>query len=169
MRRLLLLLPVLVAVGCASGHVDDKQTHAAITELFTRDAVGSPTNPSCAGTLADKTGATVKCTAGDGSGTVWPVTVSVDRIESGQPHVQAAFDSGVVTAAEAEAKITGMYPQIPSHGDVASVDCSGLQKLEVNSVRKCTVHEVGGKTVPVTFQIIQVSGSKYSFEVDPAQ
>jgi len=62
MRRLLLLLPVLIVVGCSSsGHsqVTDKDTQAAIASLFTKDAAEAPTNPSCAGTLASSLGSSV--------------------------------------------------------------------------------------------------------------
>ncbi len=170
MRRLLLVVPVLIAVGCvtacsSSGHVDDKQTRAAITSLFTREAAGTPVNPSCPGTLNAKAGASIQCTASDGSGTAWPVTVTVDRIESGTADLRATFTDLVVSVGEAQTKITEMYRQV-SDSDVASVDCKGLQKLAAGSTRDCTVHEVGGKTVPVTLKILNVKGTEYSYEVD---
>jgi|GEM_PF-3829327 len=167
MRRLLLVLPVLIAVGCSSSghsHVTDKDAQAAIADLFTKDAAEAPNNPSCSGTPATTLGATVKCTAGDGSGPAWPITVTVAKIEGGIPDVEAAFDTPVVTIDDAKTKITDTY-RTYSPNDVASVDCKGLQKLEANSVRKCTVTEVGGKSVPVTFLVSAVAGANYSYEV----
>lgn len=168
MRRLLFLLPVLIVVGCSStgGHtkVTDKDAQDAIVSLFTRDAAEAPTNPSCSGTPATSVGATVKCTASDGSGPAWPITVKVAKIEGGIPDVEAAFDAPVIPVADAKTKITQTY-RTYSQNDVAAIDCKGLQKLEVNSVRKCTLTEVGGKSVPVTFQVSAVAGDKYSYEV----
>ncbi|MGF6882413.1 hypothetical protein ABIA39_001355 [Nocardia sp. GAS34] len=171
MRRLLLLLPILVVLGCSSsGHsqVTDKDAQAAIARLFTKDAAESPANPSCAGTPATAVGASVKCTASDRSGAAWPITVRVAKIEGGIPDVEAAFDAPVVTIDDAKTKITETY-RTYSQNDVASIDCKGLQKLAVDSTRKCTVNEVGGKSVPVTFQVSAVTGEKYSYTVNIGQ
>lgn len=49
---------------------------------------------------------------------------------------------------------------------MASVDCKGLQPLAANSSRTCTVTEVGGRTVGVTYVVSAVRGDGYSYEVN---
>lgn len=169
MRRLVLLLPVLVAAACSSGSghggVDDKDTRAAVADLFQRNAAEAPANSSCTGSLEWKVGATEKCTASDGAGKAWPVTAKVAKITGDKADVEASFDDRVVGVDDAKANITTMYRQIADN-DVASVDCKGLQRLEANSSRKCTVTEVGGKTVGVTYVVSAVRGDGYSYEVN---
>ncbi|RDI67327.1 DUF4333 domain-containing protein [Nocardia pseudobrasiliensis] len=167
MRRLLLLLPVLIAVGCSSNSVakvDDKDTQAAIADLFQKSAAEAPASPSCDGALDAKTGATVKCKANDSAGKTWPITAKVTKVDGGKATVEAAFDDHVVAVDDAKAKISRMYRQI-ADGEVTKVDCQGLQKMEANSSRKCTVTEASGKTVPVTFVVSAVKDDQYSFSV----
>ncbi|MFF0492330.1 DUF4333 domain-containing protein [Nocardia sp. NPDC004068] len=167
MRRLLLLSPILIAVGCSvsiGSHVDDKDVQAAITDLFHKNAGEDPASSSCDGTLAVKEGATVKCKAADKAGTTWPVTAKAAKVNGNDVSVEAAFDDRVVAADDAQTKIENMYRQI-SDGEVAGVACPGLQKLEANSSRKCTVTQVDGRTVPVTFVISAVKGDQYSYSV----
>ncbi|MCM6776745.1 DUF4333 domain-containing protein [Nocardia sp. CDC159] len=171
MRRMLLLLPILVvAVGCSSGSgqsVDEKDTQAAIADLFQNNAAEAPAKSSCEGTLAAQAGATVKCKADDSAGKTWPVTAKVAKVEGDKVDVEATFDDQLVALADARDKVARMYRQF-SEGPVRGVDCKGLQKLEVNSVRQCTVTEAGGKTVPVTFAISSVKGDQYFYSVRQA-
>ncbi|MBF6330970.1 DUF4333 domain-containing protein [Nocardia transvalensis] len=169
MRRLLLLVPILVAVGCSSGsghshQVDDKDTRAAIADLFQKNAAEAPASSSCDGSLEAKADATVKCTANDSAGKTWPVTAKVAKVEGDKVDVEAAFDDHVIGVEDAKAKIAQMYRKI-ADGEVAGVDCKGVQKLEDNSSRTCTVTETGGKSVGVTFVVSGVKGNQYSYEV----
>lgn len=153
------VLAVLTVTGCGvfgPGSTDGEVVATSAAAYF-RSVAGTDAKKVHCGEVATKVGARTSCTATDTQGVTWPMTAIVAQAGD-DVTFRTHFDDRIADNITVQNNVADAIERKTGRA-VARIECTGLQKLEVNAARTCTAVESNGSRWDVRQYLTNINGA----------